>query len=155
MLLNGPAAPGFAALLQPFGMQFSLMEGEPGSAAAVKMCRSIVVKGLEALLVECTLAARRFGCEAAVWESLSESFPGMKWSETARSMAERVMSHGTRRAAEMREVALMLREADLEPIMSEASAEAQDWKIRLGLGDFPDEQEFLAALLEHHRKVTA
>src|SRR5262249_30233636 len=61
ILLGGPGADEFAETMRPFGMQLEVLEGaKVGSAAAVKMCRSIVVKGLEALLFECVMAATKF-----------------------------------------------------------------------------------------------
>jgi 3-hydroxyisobutyrate dehydrogenase-like beta-hydroxyacid dehydrogenase len=125
ILLNGAHAHKLAGLLEPYGMRFSIMQGEPGSAAAVKMCRSIMVKGIEALMMECTRAARHFGCESAVFASLAESFPGFEWKEMSVYMAERVHKHGLRRAAEMKEVASMQQSAGLASVMSLATAEVQ------------------------------
>lgn len=147
ILLNGRHAGDLARKLSPLGMNVSVMHGEPGAAAAVKLCRSIVVKGLEALMVECTVASRHFGCEKAVFDSLSETFPGMDWHKLAESMPERVMQHGTRRAAEMREAASMQRDAGLTPFMSLASAEVQDWRERLGVtGSLESAADFLDLL---------
>jgi 3-hydroxyisobutyrate dehydrogenase-like beta-hydroxyacid dehydrogenase len=140
MLFNGASAPEAARCLTAFGMRIECMEGEVGAAAAVKMCRSIVIKGLEALLLEVTIGARAYGATDRVFASLHESFPGMDWPKTAEYMISRVFEHGVRRAAEMREVAETLRAAGIAPIMSAASAEAQDWKARFaadGRADLP------------------
>jgi 3-hydroxyisobutyrate dehydrogenase-like beta-hydroxyacid dehydrogenase len=136
ILLNGPAAPGLIELLAPLGMRLESMNGEIGAAAAVKMCRSIVVKGLEALLFECVLGASRYGADERVFASLDESFPGIQWKELANYMIGRVVVHGERRAHEMREVAETLRAIDIEPIMAEAAARRQDWCAQLGLRSF-------------------
>ena len=135
MLLGGPAASGFAELMAPFGMRLQLLDPSAriGSAAAVKMCRSIVVKGLEALMVECVLGATCFDAEALVFASLNESFPGMDWKKLADYMTSRVVVHGERRAREMEEVAETLRAVGVEPIMAEATARRQDWAARLDL----------------------
>ena len=98
-----------------------------GSAAAVKMCRSIVVKGLEALMVECVLAATEFDADELVFASLNESFPGIDWKKLADYMTGRVVVHGERRAREMEEVAETLRAIGIDPIMAEATARRQDW----------------------------
>ena len=88
MLLGGPAAPLFLEAMQPFGLRMQTLAGAPvGAAAAVKMCRSIVVKGLEALMCECVLAASRFDADAHVFASLNESFPGIDWKTLADYMA--------------------------------------------------------------------
>src|SRR5262249_2675610 len=79
MLLGGRAAREFADRLTPFGMRLEVVSDEVGAASAVKMCRSIVIKGLEALVLECALGASRFGADERVFESLEESFPGMNW----------------------------------------------------------------------------
>ena len=97
------------------------------------MCRSIIVKGLEALVLECVLAAVRYGADERVFASLDETFPGFKWRERADYMVSRVVEHGERRAREMEEVAETLRAIGIEPIMAEATARRQDWCAQLNL----------------------
>src|SRR5262249_31346919 len=101
MLLGGGAAAAFAVRMSPFGMRFEVLQGKVGTAVAVKMCRSIIVKGLEALLFECVLAAGRFDADDRVFASLNESFPGMDWKKLADYMVGRSVVHGERRAREM------------------------------------------------------
>jgi 3-hydroxyisobutyrate dehydrogenase-like beta-hydroxyacid dehydrogenase len=134
MLLGGPFAEAFAEAMRPFGMRCDVLSGASiGGAAAVKMCRSIVVKGLEALMCECVLAARPFDADAAVFASLNESFPGVDWKKLADYMVGRVVVHGERRAREMEEVAETLHAIGVEPIMAEAAARRQQWGGDLGL----------------------
>jgi 3-hydroxyisobutyrate dehydrogenase-like beta-hydroxyacid dehydrogenase len=133
MLLAGTAAAACAERLAPFGMRLDVMPGRVGTAAAVKMCRSIVVKGLEALMVECVLGASHFGADDLVFASLDESFPGIAWKKLADYMTGRVVVHGGRRAREMEEVAETLRAVGVEPIMAEATARRQDWSANLDL----------------------
>jgi 3-hydroxyisobutyrate dehydrogenase len=133
MLLGGSAAPAFAEILSPFGMRFEILSGKVGTAVAVKMCRSIVVKGLEALLFECVLGAGRYDADERVFASLNESFPGIDWKKLADYMVGRVVVHGERRAREMEEVAETLRASGIEPMMAEAAARRQDWSARLDL----------------------
>jgi len=134
MLIGGSGAAAFAALMTPFGMRLEVLAGaRVGSAAAVKMCRSIVVKGLEALLFECVMGASRFGADDLVWASLNESFPGIDWKKLADYTSGRVAVHGERRAREMEEVADTLRSIGVEPIMAEATARRQDWSAQIGL----------------------
>ena len=141
MLLGGPDAARFVDAMAPFGLRTQVLSsGTIGTAAAVKMCRSIVVKGLEALLCECVLGASRFGADAHVFASLDESYPGMGWKQMADYTMGRVVVHGERRAREMEEVAETLRAEGVEPIMAEATARRQDWSARLGLrSHFPPE----------------
>ena len=133
MLIGGPAATLFAERMAPLGMQCEVLPGEVGTAAAVKMCRSIVVKGLEALMCECMLGACRYEAAAHVFASLNESFPGIDWRKLADYMIGRVVVHGERRAREMEEVAETLRAIGVEPIMAEATARRQDWSAALNL----------------------
>jgi len=133
MLLGGSGAAQFAARMTPFGMRCDVLSAPVGTAAAVKMCRSIVVKGLEALMCECVLGASRYGAGAHVFASLNESFPGLDWQKLADYMVGRVVLHGERRAREMEEVAETLRAIGVEPIMAEATARRQDWSARLDL----------------------
>jgi 3-hydroxyisobutyrate dehydrogenase-like beta-hydroxyacid dehydrogenase len=133
MLAGGPSAPLFAERVTPLGMRCEVLSGRVGTAAAVKMCRSIVVKGLEALMCECVLGASRYDAGAHVFASLNESFPGIDWQQLADYMVGRVVVHGERRAREMEEVAETLRAIGVEPIMAEATARRQDWSAELDL----------------------
>jgi 3-hydroxyisobutyrate dehydrogenase-like beta-hydroxyacid dehydrogenase len=134
MLLGGPFAEAFAEAMRPFGLRCEVLAGaKVGSAAAVKMCRSIVVKGLEALMCECVLAAGPFEADTHVFASLDESFPGVDWKKLADYMVGRVVVHGERRAREMEEVSETLRAIGVEPIMAEAAARRQQWSADLGL----------------------
>jgi 3-hydroxyisobutyrate dehydrogenase len=132
MLLGGPAAATFVTAMAPFGLRMEVLDGAAiGSAAAVKMCRSIIVKGLEALMCECVLGASRYGADTYVFDSLNESFPGLDWKKLADYMVGRVAVHGERRAREMEEVAETLRAIGIEPIMAEATARRQQWAADL------------------------
>jgi 3-hydroxyisobutyrate dehydrogenase-like beta-hydroxyacid dehydrogenase len=131
MLLGGGEARALAAALQAFGMNATPVAEEIGTASAIKMCRSIMIKGLEALTVECMFAARRFGAEPAVLASLDKTFPHMGWmAELPDYLVSRVAEHGRRRAAEMREVAQTLQEVGLAPTMASATAERHDSLVR-------------------------
>ena len=134
MLLGGAGAETFAATMRPFGMRLEVLAGaKVGSAAAVKMCRSIVVKGIEALLFECVMAATKFGADNLVFASLRETWPGIDWKKLADYTVGRVVVHGERRAREMEEVAETLRAIGIDPIMAEAAARRQDWSAELDL----------------------
>ena len=135
---SGPHAIEIANLLKPFGFQIDVVSNEIGFASALKMCRSIMMKGMEALMVECMVAARAHGVEQRVIESLNETLPGIDWSERARYVIGRVMLHGRRRAEEMREAAQMIEELGMAPLMASAIAKRQDWVADLGIApDLP------------------
>src|SRR5262249_11279461 len=134
MLLGGPGAEAFAATMRPFGMRLDVLSGaKVGSAAAVKMCRSIGVKGLEAVLLECVMAATQFEADALGCASLKETWPGIEWKNLADYTSGRVVVHGERRAREMEEVAETLRAIGIDPIMAEATARRQDWSAEMDL----------------------
>lgn len=128
MLLGGPHAAEALTELQGLGFTGAAMfSPEIGKASAAKMCRSVMVKGIEALLSESLLTARAYGVEEAVIKSLDDLFPGPDWTKLSRYMIARTLEHGTRRAEEMREVARTVAEARVEPHMSQAAAARQEW----------------------------
>ena len=133
MLLGGKTAPAFAELMKPFGMRLQVISENIGAAAATKMFRSIIVKGLEALMLECVLASAPYGADERVFSSLNESFPGIDWQKLANYMINRVVLHGERRAREMEEVSETLESPGIEPIMAESTARRQDWCARLNI----------------------
>ncbi len=134
MLAGGPNAGVFIESLGPFGIRAEAVSGPIGAAAATKMCRSVIVKGLEALITECVLGASFYGADERVLASLAESFPGLDWPALADYMIGRVVVHGHRRAREMEEVAETLRGAGVEPMMTEAIVRRMDWSVEAGLG---------------------
>jgi 3-hydroxyisobutyrate dehydrogenase-like beta-hydroxyacid dehydrogenase len=127
MLLGGRHAAALKALLDPAGMALTVAAAEIGRASAIKMCRSIMIKGLEALTVECLMTARHYGVEDDIIASLDKSDPQIGWEKQAGYLISRVVAHGRRRAAEMRECADTVAEAGLEPLMAAATAKRQDW----------------------------
>lgn len=162
ILIGGPHAEEFlpeAVVLGFSGMRFCSVK--LGAAAATKLCRSVIVKGTEALLSESLLAARHYGVEAAVLDSLSDLFPRPDWAEYARYMISRTLLHGTRRAEEMEEAALTVAGAGIEPLMSAATVKRQDWASRYTaalenheLAPLLDAVRALAAATPHMRNHT-
>ncbi len=128
MLFGGPHAGEFLPLAKQLGFSGAqVFSDEVGKASAAKMCRSVMIKGMESLLTESLLAARHYGVESTVLDSLRNLFPGENWPVLARYMISRSLIHGRRRAEEMREVAKTVAEAGLDSHMSAASAQRQDW----------------------------
>lgn len=127
MLLGGPYAKDFLPFARDLGFTGArLFSDDYGKASAAKMCRSVIVKGVEALLTESLLSARHYGVEETVVSSLSDLFPGPDWNQLSTYMISRALEHGRRRAEEMREVAKTVEDAGLSPLMSSACAERQD-----------------------------
>ena len=132
MLLGGPHASEFTAAAAPLGLNLTVFAEEIGKASSVKMCRSVMVKGLEALTTECMLSARHYGVEDYVLRSLADTLPHEDWRGLARYVISRALIHGKRRAEEMREVAQTVAEAGVAPMLSRSIAERQDWAWRQG-----------------------
>jgi 3-hydroxyisobutyrate dehydrogenase-like beta-hydroxyacid dehydrogenase len=125
MLLGGPHAAALAPTLAALGFDANVASGRYGVASAIKMCRSVIVKGMEAIVIESFVTARRYGVEDAVLASLGETFPGLDWEKSGDYFFSRVVRHGKRRAEEMREAAATVREAGLEPLCASAIAQRQ------------------------------
>jgi 3-hydroxyisobutyrate dehydrogenase-like beta-hydroxyacid dehydrogenase len=125
MLLAGPHAETITPTLEALGMRVSVAGPETGAAAAIKMVRSVMIKGIEALTFECFLAASRAGVIDEVAASMKNNYPGLDWGKIVPYNLERMASHGERRAAEMEEVAETLRELGVEPLMTAATVKRQ------------------------------
>ena len=131
MLLGGPRAEALAPRLQALGFAGARFYApEVGRASAAKLSRSVIVKGVEAILAESLLTARHYGVEADVIASLNDLFPGPDWRKLSHYMIVRSIEHGVRRAEEMREAARTVADAGVDPLMSTATARRQDWAAR-------------------------
>lgn len=137
LLLGGGNAAALAPLLVELGFAAKLASEKLGVASAVKMCRSVMIKGFEAMVIESFTTARAYGVEDAVLASLKETFPGIDWEKQGAYFFQRVIEHGRRRAEEVREVAETVREIGLEPWTSQGTAERQAW-----VADLADEGLF-------------
>ena len=139
LLISGMHAKDAAGALAALDMSATIYDGPVGSSSAIKMIRSIMMKGLEALVCECVLAGRKAGVIETVLDSLDDTYPGFDWKKRSAYMLERVMTHGVRRAAEMREVTLTVDLLGLDGAMSRASVGWQQAIGDLGLRSSPDE----------------
>jgi 3-hydroxyisobutyrate dehydrogenase-like beta-hydroxyacid dehydrogenase len=133
LLLGGGAAAALAPHLLELGFAAKVASDKLGVASAVKMCRSVMIKGLEAMVIESFTTARAYGVEDAVLASLKETFPGIDWEKQGAYFFQRVIEHGRRRAEEVREVAETVREIGLTPWSAQGTAERQAWMA--GLAD--------------------
>jgi 3-hydroxyisobutyrate dehydrogenase-like beta-hydroxyacid dehydrogenase len=132
ILLAGPSAEVIEPILTALDMRATVAGPDIGAAAAIKMVRSVMIKGMEALTLECFLAAARAGVEEQIIATLSKSFPSLDWPKIVGYNLERMASHGMRRAAEMEEVADTLRELGIEPHMAQATVARQRQMGELG-----------------------
>ncbi|PSW22224.1 NAD(P)-dependent oxidoreductase [Photobacterium sanctipauli] len=159
LLICGSHAEQAKPLFDSLGMNAQIIEGDVGVASSIKMVRSIMVKGLEALTAECLLAARKAQIDTRILASLDNSYPEFNWYEKAGYNLERMMLHGVRRAAEMREVALTVEQLGLNNGMAKATT---DWQQQIGdlalnaeSEDFAELADALLNELEAQQAVTA
>ena len=131
LLLGGPDAAALEPVVKALGFAARVASDRLGVASATKMCRSIMIKGLEAMVIESFTTARHYGVEDAVIASLRETFPAIDWEKQGAYFFQRVIEHGRRRSEEVREVAATVREAGLVPHSAAGTAERQgevaDW----------------------------
>lgn len=144
LLLSGPHKEAAAVALTALGMNAEVVEGELGRASAIKMVRSIMIKGLEAVAAECALAGVKAGVDEFVIPTLEETFPGFGWEDRIAFKLERMMTHGGRRAAEMVEVAKTVDELGLPSRMSASSVEWHAEIGEMGLKAVSDDYRVLA-----------
>jgi 3-hydroxyisobutyrate dehydrogenase-like beta-hydroxyacid dehydrogenase len=131
LLLGGASAAALQPLLVALGFDATVASEKLGVASATKMCRSVMIKGLEAMVIESFTAARAYGVEDQVLASLAETFPGIDWEKQGGYFFQRAIQHGRRRAEEMREAAETVREIGLEPWSAAGTAERQAWVAEL------------------------
>jgi 3-hydroxyisobutyrate dehydrogenase-like beta-hydroxyacid dehydrogenase len=161
MLLGGTQAQALAQTLDTWGMDAKAVSPKLGVASAIKMCRSVMIKGLEALVIESYAAARAYGVEDHVLPTLQETFPSIDWTEQGSYFFSRVVQHGKRRAEEMREAARTVQESGVQALMTTAIADKQQWVADLAAtGVFrqipknADWREYADALLAQAQRET-
>lgn len=147
LLLSGPHAQAGAEQLRALGFSnVDIIAGGVGKASAVKMIRSVMVKGLEALTAEWILAAEAAGIRDQAVAALNASWPGTDWAAKADYNLERMLVHGQRRAAEMEEAARTLDALGTGSAMTRATVERQRMLGQLGQAA-PDTLDAKLALL--------
>ena len=154
VLICGKAAAELAAALVPLGMKLDVLGEDIGAASATKMFRSIMVKGLQALFIECVFAARHFDVEKRVLDTITASYPGIDWNAFADYFIGRSALHAGRQSHEMEEVSRTLESLGETPLMARAAAKRLEEFGDLGLKDiFGDEEPSgYAEVLRHLEK---
>jgi 3-hydroxyisobutyrate dehydrogenase-like beta-hydroxyacid dehydrogenase len=148
VLVSGPAAKRFSDLLAPWGLKIEHVAGELGAASGIKIMRSILAKGLEALLVECMLGSRRYGIDAAVLGSFAKFMDSRPFADMANFLLVTDAVHAERRAAEARMSADALSDAGVDAIMTRATAERLEWVTALGT-----KGHFAGVVPEHYQEA--
>jgi 3-hydroxyisobutyrate dehydrogenase-like beta-hydroxyacid dehydrogenase len=132
ILASGPASESFRDLMSPWGLKIECVAGELGAASGIKIMRSVIAKGLEALLVECMLGARRYGIDDAVLTSFGKFMDSRPFGEMANFLMVTDAIHAERRGQEARMSVDALEEAGVDPVMTRATAERLEWVAGLG-----------------------
>lgn len=146
ILIGGPHAQDFLPIGTKLGFSdMRFCSAHIGPAAATKMCRSIMIKGVESLLTESLLTARHYGVEDAVMASLHDLIPWQDWPARAHYMISRSLQHGLRRAEEMREAADTVCDAGIRPHMSSGCVATQAWVSQF---DAALEEDELVSMLD-------
>ena len=139
LLLSGGQAAEAAAQLGALGFSNVRVVGDAvGRASSIKMIRSVIVKGIEALTAECVLAAEAAGVRDEVLASLDASEKPRPWEERADYNLDRMLVHGLRRAAEMQEVVKMLEGLGTGAAMTRGAVERQRAIGELGVKIVPE-----------------
>lgn len=133
MIVSGPGAAAFADLMTPWGMRIALVGPETGKASAIKTLRHVVQKGIMALLIECTVAARKYGLTDEVLASIAEWYDALPFMDNATRVLRTTTIHAQRRADEARSALEILQDLDIDPIMSRATVELLTKVADLGL----------------------
>ncbi|MBD8493402.1 NAD(P)-dependent oxidoreductase [Pseudomonas syringae] len=138
MLLAGDGAQAFNQAFSPYGMRLSVLDAPAGAASAIKMLKSVVMKGLPQLLIEAFQAAEKFHVLDTLVESLGDSLNGKTVEQLANTFTARTLIHARRRSAEMTDVVATLESAGVDASMSRAchgqleKQAAMDWTTLLG-----------------------
>lgn len=132
LLLGGAHAAALLPVITALGFSARVASDKLGVASATKLCRSVMIKGLEVMLIESLTTARHYGVEDAVIASLYETYPGVDWQRQATYAFQRVIEHGQRRGEEMQEAARTVRDAGLQPLSAAGTAERDTWVAAQG-----------------------
>ena len=133
-LSSGPAGQRVVDLLVPWGMSIEYVGEKLGTASGTKILRSVLIKGIEALIDEMVLAARVYGLDEAVLASASKTLT-RPFMDTVHSLTPSGVIHAKRRTEEVDMAAEAVADAGIEPLMTRATAARLRWKEGLGLKD--------------------
>jgi 3-hydroxyisobutyrate dehydrogenase-like beta-hydroxyacid dehydrogenase len=150
VLSSGAAAQRFRELLSPWGLKIERVDGDLGAASGIKIMRSVIAKGLEALLVESMLGAKRYGIDEVVLKSFGDFMRTRTFEDMANFLLVTDAIHAERRAAEARMSADALEEIGIEPVMTRATAQRLEWVRDLGA-----KQHFGGVVPKHYGEALA
>lgn len=150
ILTGGQKGGEVAERLTSLGLNVRHYSPEIGKASMFKMLRSIVSKGLEALLLEMLIAGRRAGVEADLWRDITGFLTRNPFDRVASNWIQSHALAHERRYHEMVQVAETLGEIGVEPIMTAGTVAFFARSCLLGLpGAFPQKPETYDAVVEY------
>jgi len=132
ILTSGPAGDFFREAMTPWGMNVSVVGPEIGTASGIKIIRSVLMKGMEAVVLECLLGARAYGIQDTIVASAARSL-GKPFPDTVNSLLTTDVIHAARRSEEAAMSAEALADAGIEPVMTRATAARLAWVAALGM----------------------
>ena len=131
---SGDGAKVFRKLMEPYGMRITCVDGGAGAASAIKLIRSIYMKGIAALMIEMLQAADAYQVADEVVQSIGKSMDGIAFSEHLDRLVIGTAIHAQRRSKELDGSKQMLRECNLDDSMTCASKKKHELMAEL---DFP------------------
>ena len=126
-LLSGSGSDSFIRLLSPFGMSLTKVSENAGDAIAIKLVRSIAMKGLASLAVETLTAATKLGVETAVLRSIEDTLSAASFKDTLDWLVTASAVHAERQVHEMKDVMLMMQEIGVEPAVTQGTTRRLEW----------------------------
>ena len=133
LAISGPAAEACALVLVPWGVRVTVVGDALGDAAAIRLLRTIMQKGLTAVLLECAVAAGHYGLRAEMLRSIAQYYDDRPFMDVASRMLRSTAIHAGRRAQEAAMAATTLQEIGVEPIMTSAASRLLARVAALGL----------------------
>jgi 3-hydroxyisobutyrate dehydrogenase-like beta-hydroxyacid dehydrogenase len=133
--LAGEGAQSFCDAMTPYGMRIEVVDAPVGGASAIKMLRSVFMKGFPQVMMECLLAAHYYGVMERILDSLEATIGGKSVRQMANQLFTPTVVHSARRASEMGEVITMLDDLGMESAMSASAKGRLENLAALGIVD--------------------
>ena len=130
---SGPSAQAFHTAFAPWGMRIDVVGSTLGAGSGIKIVRSIVMKGMEALFLECALTSARYGIQDEVFASISEFMDGRPFLETVKFLLRTDAIHAERRAEEASMSADAAEEVGIDPVMTRSTTRTLQRVADMGL----------------------
>ncbi|MDR3565816.1 MAG: NAD(P)-binding domain-containing protein [Negativicutes bacterium] len=134
-LVSGSGSDRFIGLLAPYNMSLEKVSDVAGDAIAIKLVRSIYMKGIASLAVEMLEAAAKLQVDTPVLKSIGETLDATSFNELLNWLVPAGAIHAQRQAHEMSDVTAMLQEIGVEPTMTIATTKRLHWLIEKNAKD--------------------